>query len=160
MLFSLFLPSNVSICTGLTLTNITACDTHHRGVTLWYWCLVCVPVSGWRWGHQESGQTQKETWQSLSWLCLSLAMRWHENQSSCLSALTFVHNVLWLQWRYTNCSNTNNSVASPSLGMWSANFHPSLCGSLRLSEALWSKLANLIDIVLPHRPVPVDRTQS
>ena len=35
MLFSLFLPSNVSICRGLTLTNIAACDTHHRGVTLW-----------------------------------------------------------------------------------------------------------------------------
>ena len=33
MPFCLFLKSNVSICKGLTLTNIT-CDTHHRGGTL------------------------------------------------------------------------------------------------------------------------------
>ena len=92
--FLFFCPSNVSICwpwdwaTKLLVTLIM--EERHS----WYWCLVSVPASGWRWGHQESGQTRRETWQSLSWHCLRLSLRWHENQSSCLSTpvtTTIVH---------------------------------------------------------------------
>lgn len=119
LIWCLFL--HVSICTGLTLTNIT-CDTHHIGV--WF-----VPASGWRWGHQG------ETWQSLSWrcLCLSLEIRWHEKQR-CYLVYTLTSTLC------CGCNKDTQIVQIP-ITLWPAR--PLGCGQPIFTQvyvALWGSV--------------------